>query len=292
MIKKYLGINYYNYKEDMMRLIEQYHAVFQERSSFCLGIDPTPQILKQWDLLDNIDGLKMFCKNILESLLIAPLALVKIQSAYFERFGPEGMEQAKLLTSNLQALGIKVMLDAKRVDIGSTMEAYADAYLSINGFYNFDAMTVIPYMGFGSLRPAMDIAIKNDKMIFVVLASSNPEGKEIQSAVTAYNNLSVAKYLATQIQKHNDSTKTANIGAVVGATINDPNDIIEQIPDSLILTPGIGFQGGDLSQVLSCFTNRHNIIPISARAILSKGPSVIALADSLRYHMDLCRLKK
>ena len=272
-----------------MQVIDKYHVLFAERSNFCLGIDPSISIFEQWSLDYTLDGLKQFCDIVVRALEIIPLALVKLQSAYFESFGPDGMRQAQHLSLQLQKLGIKVMLDAKRGDIGSTMEAYAHAYISKDGYYNFDAMTLLPYMGFGALKPALDIAIRDDKLVFIVVSSSNIEGRDLQTSII-HNNTSLEEFLAGSITNYSMQTDSSNIGAVVGATIDNPHKVISKLPRSLILTPGIGVQGGDINHVLNNFGCRKSVIPISARSVFKKGPTIVGLSDEIKRHVEACRV--
>jgi len=148
----------------------------------CVGIDPHPGLLGSWGLTDDVDGVEKFAEICVEAF-DGTVALVKPQVAFFEAYGSGGIAVLERTIEVLRASGTLVLADAKRGDIGSTMDAYARAWLA-DGPLGSDAVTVSPYLGFGSLAPALALAQANRRGVFVLAATSNPEGAQVQSALT------------------------------------------------------------------------------------------------------------
>ncbi|OEV13111.1 Orotidine 5'-phosphate decarboxylase [Streptomyces nanshensis] len=153
-----------------------------ERGPLCVGVDPHAALLADWGLDDDVAGLERFSRTVVEALADR-VAVLKPQSAFFERFGSRGVAVLERTVAEARAAGALVVMDAKRGDIGSTMAAYADAYLDPASPLFSDALTVSPYLGFGSLRPAVDRARTHGCGLFVLALTSNPEGAEVQHAV-------------------------------------------------------------------------------------------------------------
>ncbi len=269
----------------MQSFAQKFAALSKQRSSFCLGIDPTSELLEAWGLTDDIKGLNKLCDIIAEAAN-GTLAIVKLQSAYFERFGPKGMEALQKISKAFHDQQSLVIFDAKRGDIGSTVSAYAQ-YLE-EGLYSFDAMTALSYMGFDALKPMLDAAVAYGKAVFIVVRSSNPEGDIIQNAKITATGQTIAEYLAEQITNYNQHylyQGMGPIGAVVGATLGDAGSILEKLPNAFILSPGIGFQGSSIEQMRQQFhTHRQRIIPTASRSILATGPDVHSLRRAIKQH--------
>lgn len=145
----------------------------------CVGIDPTPETLSAWGLENSADGAKKFALTMLEAAENTVL-LVKPQVAYFERFGAEGYTVLTDVIREAKQMGLLVLADAKRGDIGSTVDAYGEAWLGKSAPMQVDAITVTPYLGFGSLAPLLERAHDAGAYVFVVTRSSNPEGTSLQ----------------------------------------------------------------------------------------------------------------
>jgi orotidine-5'-phosphate decarboxylase len=178
-----------------------------------------------------------------------------------------------------------VVLDVKRGDIGSTVQAYADAYLDPTSPLAVDAVTASPFLGVGSLDPLIDTALANDAGVFVLALTSNPEGQQVQHAVTPDGRTLAAVVLDAVATRNADVDGLGSVGAVVGATIDPPIDVG---PESLdvdgpLLVPGIGAQGGTVADVRRIFGRaaRH-VLPSSSREILSAGPDRGKLHETVR----------
>ena len=153
-----------------------------ERGPLCAGIDPHPGLLALWGLNETVQGLETFAMTCVEAFA-GTVAIVKPQSAFFERFGSAGVAVLERTLAALRDAGTLSLLDVKRGDIGSTMTAYAQAYLSQDSPLRVDAITVSPFLGFESLRPALDLAHDNRRGLFVLALTSNPEGAQVQHAM-------------------------------------------------------------------------------------------------------------
>ena len=158
------------------------HAAVRARGPLCAGIDPHAALLHDWGLDDSVAGLERFALTATEALA-AECAVVKPQSAFYERFGSRGVAVLERVIGLAREQGALVLLDVKRGDIGSTSQAYADAYLDPASPLAADAITVSPYLGFGSLEPFVDTARKHDAGLFVLARTSNTEAPEVQAAV-------------------------------------------------------------------------------------------------------------
>ena len=123
----------------------------------CAGIDPSPALLEQWGLPDSADGLRTFGLRCVEAFAGA-VPVVKPQVAFFERHGSAGLAALESVLAAARQAGLLVIADAKRGDIGTTMDAYASAWLDPDSPLCADAVTVHPYLGIGALRPAFDLA--------------------------------------------------------------------------------------------------------------------------------------
>jgi orotidine-5'-phosphate decarboxylase len=257
-------------------------AAMDERGPLCAGIDPHAGLLAAWDLPETVDGLRRFALGAADAL--GPVcAAVKPQSAFFERFGSAGVAVLEETVARCREAGALVVLDVKRGDIGSTAQAYADAYLDQSSPIAADAVTVSPYLGFGSLDPFLETARKHDAGVFVLALTSNPEGPQFQRA-TAADGRSVAATVLDSLRAANTGeTPLGSFGAVVGATITDTaesSDIDLDIRGPL-LVPGIGAQGGTADDVRRIFDGVLDLVlPSSSREILGAGPDPAALRSA------------
>lgn len=258
-------------------------AAIESRGSVCAGIDPHASLLADWGLDDTVDGLRTFALTAVEGL--APyVSVIKPQSAFYERFGSAGIAVLEEVIAASREAGALVCLDVKRGDIGSTSQAYADAYLDPQSPLASDSITVSPYLGFGSLKPFVDTAIKHEAGLFVLGLTSNPEGAEVQHA-TAASGERVADVMFGHLRELNaGATPLGSFGAVIGATITvDPG----QDFNGPILAPGFGEQGATAADIKRIFAGR-TVLASTSRGLLKAGPSVEALRDAaLRTRDDL-----
>lgn len=264
------------------------------RGPLCVGIDPHASLLADWGLGDDIAGLERFTRTVVDALA-ERVAVLKPQSAFFERFGSRGIAVLERAVADARAAGALVLMDAKRGDIGSTMAAYASAYLDPGSPLFSDAVTVSPYLGFGSLRPALDAARASGAGVFVLALTSNPEGAEVQHAVRP-GGATVAATVLDHLRAENAEEARAgglgSYGAVVGATLKDTAakagaDLAIGGP---LLAPGIGAQGAtpeDLPGVFGAAV--RNVVPSVSRGVLRHGPDPASLASAALRMADQVR---
>lgn len=244
----------------------------------CIGIDPHAAMLEHWGLPDDIEGLDRFASICVEAFA-GQVAFVKPQSAFFERFGARGVVVLERTIEDLRHTGSLVILDVKRGDIGSTAAAYADAYLNDDRPMAADAITVSPFLGFGSLQPFFDVAAKNDAGVFVLALTSNPEGAEVQHARAAGGGTVAGSMLSQLTELNADAQPMGSFGAVVGATIGDADEDLSI--NGPLLVPGFGAQGGTTADIRRLFAGViDNVIPSTSRGVLAAGPDVGALRDA------------
>ncbi|MFD7945601.1 orotidine-5'-phosphate decarboxylase [Streptomyces sp. NPDC059744] len=248
------------------------------RGPLCVGIDPHASLLSAWGLNDDIAGLERFTRTVVEALADR-VAVLKPQSAFFERFGSRGIAVLEKAVEESRAAGALVLMDAKRGDIGSTMGAYAATYLDKGSPLFSDALTVSPYLGFGSLRPALDAAVLSGSGVFVLGLTSNPEGAEVQRA-TAADGRSLAQLMLAHVAAENEgATPLGSVGAVIGATLGDAG--VNLAVNGPLLAPGIGAQGAtpaDLPGVFGAAVG--NVLPSVSRGVLRHGPDVSGLREA------------
>ncbi|MFI7343117.1 orotidine-5'-phosphate decarboxylase [Streptomyces sp. NPDC050085] len=275
-----------------MTVLEPFGArlrrVMDERGPLCVGIDPHAALLSSWGLNDDIAGLESFTRTTVEALADT-VAVVKPQSAFFERFGSRGIAVLEQAVADLRAAGTLVVMDAKRGDIGSTMAAYAETFLHKDSPLFSDALTVSPYLGYGSLKPAVDLARESGAGLFVLALTSNPEGGEVQHAVREDGKNIGATMLAHLAAENAGETPMGSFGAVVGATLGDLSSYELDINGPL-LAPGIGAQGATAADLPSVFGAAvRNVVPNVSRGVLKAGPSVSALKDAAVRFADEVR---
>ncbi len=259
-----------------------------ELGPLCVGIDPHPRLLAEWGLPVTASGLEQFASTCVEALA-GTVAVVKPQSAFFERFGSEGVGVLERTLAALRGSGTLTLLDVKRGDIGSTMEAYAAAYLSDDGPLRADAVTVSPYLGYGSLRPAIDLARSTGRGVFVLALTSNPDGPSVQHA--RHEERSVAGSIVESVAADNaEAADLGHVGMVVGATVGAAVDDLgldllgTRAP---LLAPGFGAQGGTAEDLRAVFGPAvPNVLASSSRAVLAAGPDVRALTEAAQRAAD------
>ncbi|WP_405782429.1 orotidine-5'-phosphate decarboxylase [Streptomyces sp. NBC_00859] len=257
------------------------------RGPLCVGIDPHASLLTSWGLSDDIAGLERFTRTVVGALADR-VAVLKPQSAFFERFGSRGIAVLEKAVGEARSAGALVLMDAKRGDIGSTMGAYAETYLSTDSPLFSDAVTLSPYLGFGSLRPALDAAVLSGSGVFVLALTSNPEGAEVQRAAAAGGRPLAQLMLDHMAAENEGADPLGSVGAVVGATLGDTGVRLDI--NGPLLAPGIGAQGAtpaDLPRVFGSAVG--NVVPSVSRGVLRHGPDIAALRDSAARFADEVR---
>ncbi len=265
---------------------EHFEQLRSKRGPFCLGLDPSAELLTAWGFNDDLWGLRSFCNRVIDAAA-QQVSVIKPQSAYFERFGAAGLEVLADIIGSIHALGSLALLDVKRGDIGSTNEAYANALLGPDSAMNADAITVHAYLGFGALSPFLKRIEDTGCGLFVVVRSSNPEAHAIQHAQVRPG-VSVAQHLCDEISRYNaaqSAQHTGPVGAVIGLTADDAPDFCARLSQSLILAPGLGAQGGTFADLTQRFASvKTRVLPSASRGPLSQGPDLAALRSAIHEH--------
>jgi orotidine-5'-phosphate decarboxylase len=257
-------------------------VAMDEHGPLCAGIDPHPGLLAHWGLDESVRGLETFAMTCVEAFA-GTVAVVKPQSAFFERFGSAGVAVLERTLTGLREAGTLSLLDVKRGDIGSTMAAYAHAYLWPDSPLRADAITVSPFLGFESLRPALDLAHQSGRGLFVLTLTSNPDGAQVQHAIR--DGRTVAGSIVDGVTQQNladrDAGVLGSVGMVVGATVGDA---VRRLGMDLasanapLLAPGVGAQGATAADLRTVFgAALGNVLASSSREILGAGPDGAAL---------------
>ena len=253
----------------------------------CVGIDPHPDTLNSWGVGDDAGGALEFAERIFESAHELGVSVFKPQVALFERFGVAGMSALASWIQSARNAGALVIADAKRGDIGTTMAGYADAWLAPGGDFESDGLTLSPFLGTGSLEPAFVAAHQHRKTVFVLAATSNPEGARLQSAHTDQG-VSVAQSVLHELEERSaQSDVPATIGAVIGATVAlAARGITPSSPWSLpVLAPGFGHQGAPLTDLARVFGDISSwVIPTVSRSVASDSNE--GLTQRLVAHIE------
>ncbi|MEO6020547.1 MAG: orotidine-5'-phosphate decarboxylase [Knoellia sp.] len=275
---------------------QRLRAATLQHGPLCAGIDPHRSLVESWGLTYDLHGLRAFTRACVEAFG-GQVGVVKPQSAFFEVFGSGGIAVLEDAIRDLRAAGTLVLLDAKRGDIGSTMSAYAAAYLGTSAVAPADALTVSPYLGFESVRPALDAAAANGRGVFVLALTSNPEGHTVQHA--RRDDVSVAESMVQGAAAENAAALALGdlgstglvVGATVGSAVQDLGLDLASVNGPL-LAPGIGAQGGTSDDLKRVFGDAlPNVLPASSREVLSAGPDVTALrAQAARTNDTLSAL--
>ncbi len=251
------------------------------RGPLCVGIDPHPELMQAWGLPVTADGLARFCEICVQAY--AGFGVVKPQVAFFEAYGAAGFAVLERTIAALQSDGVLVLADAKRGDIGSTMAAYAQAWVG-EGPLAADAVTASPYLGFGSLDPLLEVAAAHGRGVFVLAATSNPEGAGIQRAVIGGRTVAQSVVDAVGAANRAAGQGLGSVGVVVGATLDQVPDL--SALDGPVLVPGVGAQGGRPEALAGLGGARAGqLLPAVSREILRAGPgpdAVRAAAERFR----------
>jgi len=246
-------------------------AASEKGAPVCVGIDPVLARLPE-SIRTGVDprsaaacatAIRRYVEPLLET--VAPLVpCVKFQSACFERYRSPGVAVLGDMVHHARELGLLVILDAKRGDIGISAEHYAAAHLADDAFddqptLTADALTISPYLGPDTLEPFIDAAQPQGKGLFVLVRTSNPGSDAFQSP-TLDSGITVSEHVAAALRGLGDGAERVGdsgyslIGAVVGATkASDVAALREAMPRQIFLVPGFGAQGGTAEDVRACF---------------------------------------
>jgi orotidine-5'-phosphate decarboxylase len=269
-------------------------ARISSTSPLCVGLDPSAALLGAWGLEDTPSGVAKMAEVTIAA--VAGLAAaIKPQVAFFERHGAAGISVLEEVLAAARQAGLIVIADAKRGDIDSTMAAYGEAWLAEESPLAADALTVTAYLGFGAMGEVLAAARQARRGIFCVVASSNPEGRGLQEAVTA-SGASVEAALLAQLAEANAEELAAgarlgSVGAVVGATRSADHLALGSLHGPF-LVPGVGAQGATPSDVGRLFAGvaQGSVLVNASRSVLAAGPTpgaLVAAAGTLAEELSV-----
>jgi orotidine-5'-phosphate decarboxylase len=268
------------------RFGERVRAAVHARGPLCVGIDPHAALLAAWGLTDDAQGVREFGLRTVEAAS-GRVAVVKPQVSFFERFGSQGIAALEDVLAAARAAELLVIADAKRGDIGSTMDDSARAWLTPGAPLEADALTVNPFLGVGALDGAFSLAADHGKGLFVLAATSNPEAARLQRSVNASGDTVSASIIAEVTARNAESSPAGewgSFGFVIGATVDwEQAGISAFTPAAPILAPGFGAQGAtpaDLRARFGAMTDA--VIASESRSLLSAGPVNLAEAITAR----------
>jgi orotidine-5'-phosphate decarboxylase len=275
---------------------ERLSGAFDRFGRLCVGIDPHSWLLADWGLPDNAAGAESFGRRVVEAS-VGLVGIVKPQVAFYERFGSAGYAALERVLADARDAGLLVIADVKRGDLGTSVEAYGQAWLSPGSPLEADAITVNPYMGVGSLSSTIALAGEHGKGVFLLAATSNPEAAALQQAILAGGaGRSVAASVLDQVEGLNRAeaefaasaapTRTrapfGSVGVVLGATVQLGDFGIDTTAPAAdvvtpVLAPGFGHQGADPADLTSLFGGyAQGVIVSESRSVLSAGPDRVA----------------
>ncbi|TFD33413.1 orotidine-5'-phosphate decarboxylase [Cryobacterium cryoconiti] len=269
---------------------------FDLRGPVCVGIDPHAWLLRDWGLPDTAAGAESFGRQVVAAAA-GQVGLVKPQVAFYERFGSAGYVALERVLTDARAAGLLSIADVKRGDLGTSAEAYGQAWLSPGSALEVDAMTVNAYMGVGSLEPVFALAGQTGKGLFLLAATSNPEAAAFQRAVVAEGTQAghtVAGAVFDAVSARNarngvgSTGSIGSFGVVLGATLDLATfgiDLAEAPARGLtpILAPGFGHQGAQVSDLRNLYGGyAQGVIVSESRSVLSAGPDRIRQAIARR----------
>lgn len=257
---------------------ERFAAAIADRGGLCVGIDPHAPLLAAWGLPDDASGVRDFGLRVVEAAA-GRVGIVKPQNAFFERHGAAGYAALEEVLAAARAAGLLVISDVKRGDIGSTVDAYGEAWLTPGSTLEADAMTAVAYQGVGSLAGVIERALAHDKGMFVLAATSNPEAAAVQTA--RVDGATVAARIVADVRAADPGDGMRSVGVVVGGTVSLADYAIaaDDLAGVPILAPGFGAQGarvGDIPELFGALATQ--VVANVSREILAAGPDGLEAA--------------
>lgn len=258
-------------------------AEFAASRHLCAGIDPHAPLLAEWGLDDSAAGVERMGRDVVAAAA-GVAACVKPQISFYERFGSAGFAALERVLADARDAGLLIVADVKRGDIGSTFAAYAEAWLAPGSPLEADAMTVAPYMGFDTLAGAFPYVRSHGKGLFVLAATSNPEARDVQTAVRGDGQTLAASMVASanafNAAEH-PADSVGSVGVVLGATLTladfGIDTTVRATPALPVLAPGFGHQGARIEDAAEIFGGiGHAVLANESRSILSGGGEGLA----------------
>ena len=268
---------------------------FESRGQLCVGVDAHASLLEHWGLDDDVNGLDYFANSVIDAAA-GHVGIVKPQVSFFERHGSAGFAVLERITHRAKDAGLVVIADAKRGDIGSTMEAYLEAWLGQEAHFYADTLTVSPYLGFETSTALMGPHLENGKGLTALVATSNPEGAALQMARSETGE-SIAADIWNKLEQLNrisaaPGDRFGSFAAVLGATLQFKRFGLELEQSGVktpILAPGFGAQGAELRDIRLIFGEASGqVIASVSRSVLQVGKQGLTEAIK-RANEDLAK---
>jgi orotidine-5'-phosphate decarboxylase len=250
---------------------------FAEHGQLCVGIDPHEALLAEWGLEFSADGVDYFANKVIDAA-VGRVGIIKPQVSFFERFGSAGFEVLERVTNRAHEAGLLVIADAKRGDIGTTMEAYLDAWLGRRAPFYADSVTISPFLGLEATTSLLANYLERGRGVITLVATSNPEGASVQ--LSSQYGATISSQLWSKVSELNGilagpGDQFGPIGAVIGATLNLEKFGLDLAQDGVktpILAPGFGAQGAELADIRSIFgLASAQVIASVSRSVLAGG---------------------
>ena len=258
------------------------------KSFLCLGVDPhldlIPKIFDINTKTSNIVGkVEKFCFSLLDAA-VGLVPAIKPQIALFEQLGPDGMNLLSSLCKHAHSQNFLIIMDAKRGDIGSTSQAYANAYLGKDAPFPSDALTINPWLGIDSLEPFFKKASETSSGLFVLVHTSNKGSKDIQeislsTGIKCYEHL--ANILKPIVEKHKGALGLSSIGVVSGATFREESVALRKLlPNAPFLIPGFGTQGASAKDACAPLVQDTEYSNLLNFGLINASRSILFSEDS------------
>ena len=264
--------------------------VFADAGRLCVGVDPHSYLLGEWGLSDDARGVRDFGLRVVEATA-GRAGILKPQVAFFERHGSAGYAALEDVLAAARDAGLLVIADVKRGDVGTSVEAYGEAWLTPGSPLEADAMTISAFQGVGSIAAPHALALAGGKGLFVLAATSNPEAADLQTATLNGGpsaGRSVAASIVSEVHDWNaletsapGSSPLGSTGVVIGATValGDYGIPPGGLAGTPVLAPGFGHQGARVSDATRLFGAASvGVIVSASRSILMAGPASIGAA--------------
>jgi len=267
---------------------DRVHDALTTFGPLCVGVDPHEHLLSEWGLDASADGAREFGLRVVEAAA-GLVGIVKPQVSFFERYGSAGFAALEDVLAAARTAGLIVIADAKRGDIGSTMDAYGEAWLTPGSPLETDAMTANPFLGVGTLEGTFQLAERAGKGVFVLAATSNADAFTAQRAALT-NGRTVSAAIVDEVSDRNHRNTAAgswaSIGFVIGSTVDWAEAGLDTVdPPAPILGPGFGHQGAGPADLRTRFgVAARLVIASESRSLLAVGPG--ALADAIKSRVQ------
>ena len=274
-------------------------SIEQSGSLIVAGFDPTLEQIPSWASHSGarddhvFEAIKLYGECALEAVN-GLVAAVKPNIAFFESHGIAGLRAFKWFCAQARQLRLPVIADIKRGDIGNTAEAYARAYLSPDGDFSCDAVTVNPYLGLETMQPYLKLCADNGRGIFVLVRTSNPDAATLQDAKLASGESvteRVARWVCENSAQLVGKCGLSALGAVVGATAPAQARALRALmPNNFFLIPGMGAQGGSAEDAVAGLAQngRAGVINISRGLFANLGTAAQSRAETVELIKTRC----